>query len=81
MLMAAVCMTLMFAYMAQPRLRPAGDLRDADGDLPVSFRIGRRHVPTRDGLRLAYTVGACVAGGLVSLALVRGPDAASTAHA
>lgn len=79
-LMAAVCMTLMFAYMAQRDyvlqvtfMTPMVIFLVSSGSVDDTFYL--------DGLRLAYTVGACVAGGLVSLALVRGPDAASTAHA
>jgi len=80
MVMAAICMTLMFAYMAQKDyvlqvtfMTPMVIFLVSSGSVDDTFYL--------DGLRVLYTVGACIAGGLVSLALVRGPDATSTAPA
>ena len=80
MLMAAICMTLMFAYMVQKDyvlqvtfMTPMVIFLVSSGSVDDTFYL--------DGLRVLYTVGACVAGGLVSMALVRGPDAASAAQA
>ncbi|MCU0297335.1 MAG: FUSC family protein [Candidatus Nanopelagicales bacterium] len=73
---AAICMTLMFAYAT------LGDyvLQVTFMTPMVVFLISTGAVDDTlsiDGLRVLYTVGACVAGGLVSMALVRGPDARS----
>jgi uncharacterized membrane protein YccC len=80
MVMAAICMTLMFAYMAQKDyvlqvtfMTPMVIFLVSSGSVGETFYL--------DGLRVLYTVAACVVGGLVSLALARGPDATSTAPA
>ena len=80
MLMAAICMTLMFAYMAQKDyvlqvtfMTPMVIFLVSSGSVDDTFYL--------DGLRVVYTVGACIAGGLLSLALARGPDATSVAQA
>ncbi len=75
-LFAAVCMTLMFAYMTEKNYV----LQVTFMTPMVIFLVSTGAVDdtlSMDGLRVLYTVGACVAGGLVSLALARGPDAKS----
>lgn len=79
LVMAAVCMTLMFAYMAERNyvlqvtfMTPMVVFLVSSGTVDDTFYM--------DGLRVAYTVGACVVGGLVSLALTRGPDAEKATH-
>ncbi|MFN8183994.1 MAG: FUSC family protein [Candidatus Nanopelagicales bacterium] len=72
--LAAVCMTLMFAYMAEKNYV----LQVTFTTPMVVFLVSSGSVNDTvymDGLRVLYTVGASIAGGLLSLALVRGPDA------
>lgn len=71
--LAAICMMLMFAYMAERNyvlqvtfMTPMVIFLVSSGSVGDTMHM--------DGLRVLYTVGACVAGGLLSLALARGPD-------
>lgn len=76
LLFAAVCMTLMFAYMTEKDYV----LQVTFMTPMVIFLVSTGAVDdtlSMDGLRVLYTVGACVAGGLVALSLARGPDAKS----
>ncbi len=79
-LFAAVCMTLMFVYMMEENYV----LQVTFMTPMVVFLVSTGGVDdtlSMDGLRVLYTVGACVIGGLVSLALIRGPDAQSARSA
>ncbi len=79
-LFAAICMALMFAYLTEKNYV----LQVTFMTPMVVFLVSTGSVDdtlSMDGLRVLYTVGACVVGGLVSLALIRGPDAQSVPSA